>query len=84
MHSVPELVLLDLNLPRVDGFDVLDKLRKSRRCSAVPVVVMTSSAAQNDRDRSALLGATTYFLKPTGYDAFLKIGTIIRELLRRE
>jgi CheY-like chemotaxis protein len=46
---------LDLNLPRADGFEVLKRLRDSRRCAEIPVVVMTSSAAQPDRERNKSL-----------------------------
>jgi CheY-like chemotaxis protein len=77
----PHLMLLDLNLPRTDGFEVLERLRKSKRCADIPVIVMTSSAAQSDRDKSASLGADAYFQKKVEYDAFLEIGGIIRKLL---
>jgi CheY-like chemotaxis protein len=73
---------LDLNLPRADGFEVLKRLRDSRRCAKIPVVVMTSSAAQPDRERSKSLGANAYFRKQAGYDASLEIGRIIKTFLR--
>ncbi len=77
----PELFLLDLNLPRIPGLEVLARIRRSKRCALSPVVVMTSSNARRDRADSEALGATAYFQKPSGYDAFLKLGQIIRELL---
>jgi chemotaxis family two-component system response regulator Rcp1 len=77
----PQLVLLDLNLPKTDGFSVLEALRRSRRCAGIPVIVMTSSAAQTDKNRSAALGANDYFQKPSGYDEFLKIGDIVARQL---
>jgi CheY-like chemotaxis protein len=80
----PNLMLLDLNLPRTDGFEVLEHLRKSKRCARIPVIVMTSSAAQSDRDKSTSLGADAYFQKQAEYDAFLKIGGIMKELLKQE
>jgi len=79
--ACPQLFLIDLNLPRTSGFEVLASLRKSKRCGSAPVVIITSSDAERDRVASAALGATNYFQKPSGYDAFLKIGEVIQELL---
>ena len=79
--ACPRLFLLDLNLPRTGGLEVLSYLRRSKRCARVPVLVMTSSDADQDRAESAALGATDYFRKPLGYEAFLKIGEVIHELL---
>jgi chemotaxis family two-component system response regulator Rcp1 len=77
----PDLMLLDLNLPRASGIEVLARLRESKRCGSIPVVVMTSSNREKDRADTAALGATAYFLKPSGYEAFLKIGELIQNLL---
>jgi CheY-like chemotaxis protein len=77
----PRLMLLDISLPRLDGFVVLEKLRESRRCARIPVIIMTSSAAPSDRQKSAALGADGYFQKPAQYDAFLKIADLIRSHL---
>jgi len=79
--ACPRLFLLDLNLPRTSGFEVLSRIRQSERCASVPVLVVTSSDAEKDRAESAALGATAYFRKPSGYEAFLKLGEIIHELL---
>jgi CheY-like chemotaxis protein len=81
-QTCPELMLLDLNLPRADGFEVLKRLRDSRRCAEIPVIVMTSSAALPDRERSKALGADAYFRKQAGYHASLEIGGLIEKLLR--
>jgi CheY-like chemotaxis protein len=78
----PHLILLDLNLPRRDGLEVLARLRGVRRCAGIPVVVMTSSAASSDRVSSDALGVAAYFQKPSEYAAFLEIGNIIRAWLR--
>jgi DNA-binding response OmpR family regulator len=77
----PRLFLLDLNLPRTGGLEVLSCLRRSKRCAGVPVLIMTSSDAHKDRAESAALGATGYFRKPSGYEAFLKVGEVIHEML---
>jgi CheY-like chemotaxis protein len=80
----PDLILLDINLPRTDGFEVLERLRQSKKCANIPVIVMTSSAAQADQDKAKGLGANAYFEKRSGYDDFLKIGAVIHGLLKKE
>jgi CheY-like chemotaxis protein len=79
--ACPRLVLLDVNLPRADGFEVLRTLRSSTKCRDIPVIVMTSSAALPDRTTATGLGADAYFQKPTSYDAFLNLGTLATQLL---
>jgi DNA-binding response OmpR family regulator len=77
----PQLFLLDLNLPKVSGVEVLGSIRRSNRCANCPVLVITSSDAQNDRARSTALGATAYFRKPSGYEAYMRLGEVIQQLL---
>jgi DNA-binding response OmpR family regulator len=77
----PDVVILDLNLPRGDGADVLAQLRSSPRCADVPVVVMTSSDSPSDRARVAEATRARYFRKPLELDAFLKLGHLVREML---
>ena len=77
----PHFVLLDLNLPKRDGFEVLRRLRASERCKAVPVVIITSSDSPSDRAQAAELGAG-YFRKPPSYDEFLKLGGVLKQLLK--
>lgn len=77
----PDLMLLDVNLPKVDGHDVLSEFRKRPECARTPVIVVTSSDAPRDRARLASLGITRYFKKPSDYDAFLKLGALVREVI---
>jgi CheY-like chemotaxis protein len=78
----PDVILLDLNTPRGDGFEVLAGIRQNVRLSHVPVAIVTSSASPADKRRTELLGATTYIQKPTQLDAFLdSIGSAVREML---
>ncbi len=76
----PHFLLLDLNLPKKDGFEVLRVLRASPRCKDIPVVIMTSSNSPADQKRAAELGAR-YFRKPPNYEEFLKLGTVLKDLL---
>jgi CheY-like chemotaxis protein len=77
----PDLVLLDLKLPKRDGHEVLEHMRASIQCAHVPVVIVTSSNAPEDRDKAAKLGATRYIRKPHRLDEFIQIGAVLKELL---
>ncbi len=77
----PDLLLLDLNLPLKGGDEVLGHLRASRRCRQIPVLIVTSSDSERDRESSAALGATGYFRKPSNYEDFMKLGSAVQELL---
>ena len=76
----PNLILLDLNMPKRGGGEVLTRLRQDPRCATVPVVVLTSSDSPTDREEAMRLGATSYIRKPTGLDEFLGIGAELRRL----
>lgn len=77
----PALVLLDLNLPKVTGIEVLRALRSSSRCSRIPVIVVTSSAAETDRYAAQQLGAEGYFQKPTELTAYMELAELIKRVL---
>jgi chemotaxis family two-component system response regulator Rcp1 len=77
----PRLLLLDLNLPKVDGFEVLRRLRASERLKAIPVLIISSSDSPNDRSQAAKLGAG-YFRKTPSYEEFLKLGPVLGQLLK--
>jgi DNA-binding response OmpR family regulator len=66
--NVPDLVILDLNLPRVDGFGVLKYMKARQKLSSIPVVVMTGSLRTEDEKMSRELGAADYCLKPATVD----------------
>jgi CheY-like chemotaxis protein len=77
----PDLVLLDLKLPKRDGHEILERMRASAQCAHVPVVIVTSSNAGEDRDKAAKLGATRYIRKPHRLDEFIQLGAVFKELL---
>lgn len=80
----PHLVLLDLNLPKKSGVQVLERMRQSHRCGRVPVIILTSSDSPKDKEQVARLGATQYFRKPSKLVEFMKLGQVVRELLGGE
>ena len=80
---LPHLMILDLNLPRVSGGQVLERIRQSSRCAAIPVLVVTSSNLPKDRAIVAQFSATQYFRKSSKLDEVMSLGPVIRELLER-
>ncbi len=77
----PALLLLDLNLPKKSGEEILARLRASVSCRDIPVIVMTSSDSPRDRAEAARLGATAYFRKPSQLDDYLRLGALVRKIL---
>jgi chemotaxis family two-component system response regulator Rcp1 len=69
----PELIILDLNLPKKDGRDVLREIKESDALKSIPVVVLTTSASPTDIDRSYQLHANCYITKPLDLRGFTKV-----------
>jgi CheY-like chemotaxis protein len=70
MNDLPKLILLDLNLPKVNGKDVLKKLKADPRTKKIPVVILTSSKEDPDIEICYSLGANSYVVKPVEFDSF--------------
>lgn len=68
--SAPELIILDLNIPGIGGTDVLLTIRNAERTRAIPVIIMTTSAAQRDIEESYARGANAYVVKPIDLASF--------------
>ena len=77
---VPQVILLDLNLPKIDGFEVLRRVRAIEKFKSIPVIIVTSSDSPEDR-REALRLNANYFRKPVSYEEFVKIGGVLRRFL---
>ena len=77
----PSLIILDLNLPRHDGIEVLRRLRETGGLRHVPVVVLTSSDSPRDRLAATELGVTRFLRKPSSLEQFLELGAVFKELL---
>lgn len=69
----PDLIILDLNLPRMDGREVLAEIKKDDYFKRIPVVILTTSQADEDVIRSYNLHANCYITKPIGFDQFMKV-----------
>jgi two-component system response regulator len=70
MSEVPQVILLDLKLPKIDGLEVLRRLRNDERTKLLPVVILTSSIETDDLTNSYRLGANSYVRKPVDFSHF--------------
>jgi CheY-like chemotaxis protein len=70
-HALPRVVLLDLKLPKVDGIEVLARIKSDPRTRRLPVVVLTSSREEPDIERCYELGVNSYIVKPVGFEKFV-------------
>jgi CheY-like chemotaxis protein len=77
----PDVVLLDLNLPKKSGSDVLRHLRESNRCKDALVVIVSSSDAPPDRNAVSGLSVAGWFKKASGYAEYMKLGPLVKNLL---
>ena len=77
--SLPGLILLDLNLPRVDGREVLSCIKTDPELRRIPVIVLTTSTREEDVVRSYDLGVNTFISKPVRFEDFIKVITAIQE-----
>jgi CheY-like chemotaxis protein len=73
----PVFILLDLGLPKVTGLEVLRRLKNHPKCSAIPVIVMTTSAEDQDIQEAYRLGCNSYIVKPVEFDKFMEVAAQI-------
>jgi CheY-like chemotaxis protein len=77
----PDLLLMDMHLPRYNGEAFLKRLRSTDRYAQIPVVVMTSSDAPQDHDTAQKHAAIFYFRKPSRLEELIQLGVVVREIL---
>lgn len=78
-----DLIILDLNVPRHDGLEILTRLREVERFTRVPVVVLTSSDSPKDRITASELGVAHFLRKPSSLEQFLSLGAVFKDILGR-
>lgn len=76
---VPGLIFLDLNLPGVDGYEVLEKLKKNKNLRHIPVIILTVSSNEEDVIKAYTLGANNYIMKPEKFEDFTEIVVAITD-----
>jgi CheY-like chemotaxis protein len=72
-YPMPDLILLDLKLPGIEGHEVLRRIKETRGLKQLPVVILTSSGEEGDRELSYECGANSYLVKPVSFEGFLKV-----------
>ncbi len=75
IHNKPKVILLDLKMPKMDGLEVLARIKTNELTKAIPVVVLTSSKEHPDIECAYSLGANSYIVKPVEFDEFAKVVT---------
>jgi len=73
VHYLPKVILLDIQMPKVSGIEVLEKLKADPRTSAIPVVILTSSNESPDIKKCYKLGANSYIVKPVNFNEFTQV-----------
>lgn len=81
--SIPDLAVLDLNLPQGGGVSVLEAMRQNRDLERVPVFIMSSTAGSREQAQAKELGIERFITKPPHLEDFLQIGQVVKEVLLR-
>lgn len=76
-EQVPVVILLDLNMPKINGLEVLKKIKSHPEFRTIPVVILTTSAESSDVRTAYQLGANSYIVKPVDFEKFLEVATQI-------
>ncbi|QJW89835.1 response regulator [Spirosoma taeanense] len=83
-HALPDLILLDLNMPFMNGFETLAVLKKHPDWTAIPTIILTTSDHQNDRERSYALGADGFLTKPADFQSLSDVLASISDCWRAQ
>ncbi|HEY3862088.1 MAG TPA: response regulator [Verrucomicrobiae bacterium] len=80
-HPFPSLVLLDLNMPRKNGFEVLAWVRAQTVIKRVPIIILSASLREEDVEQAFALGVNAFLVKPTGFSDLVRMAVILRDWL---
>lgn len=80
--SCPALVIIDLNLPKCPGLEVLKSMRQSVKCKDATVLILSSSDVERDKTEAMRLGASRYMRKPLQLEEFFRLGALLKEMLQ--
>ncbi len=72
-YPLPNLILLDLKMPGIDGFEVLKRVKNTREIKRIPIIILTSSKEEGDLTMGYDLGANSYLVKPVSFEGFLDV-----------
>jgi len=75
----PDLILLDLNMPRVSGQEVLEKIKSNEKLASIPVVVLTTSKDEGDIEETYKLHANSFITKPVDWQEFMNVARLVEE-----
>jgi CheY-like chemotaxis protein len=76
-----DLAVLDLNVPKNDGLEILERMRETPAFAAVPVIILTSSSSPKEMVRLQTLNISRHIIKPLDFEEFMRIGSVIRQVL---
>ena len=79
----PDVILLDLNMPLLDGFQALHRIKSNPTLSRIPVIILTASTNKDDEVRCFALGCTSYFRKPNRLDQYADLVLVIKRIIQR-
>ncbi len=79
---LPDVIVMDLNLPKYDGLQILEEVRSHARLAEIPVTILTSSSARRERSPVQTFSRVRYMIKPLDLDEYLGIGARIRDFIR--
>ena len=82
-QAKPDVILLDLNMPLLDGFQALHRIKSNPLLSRIPVIILTASTNKDDEKRCFALGCTSYFRKPNRLEQYADLVIAIKRLMQR-